>query len=193
MVGPRFLSLRESLFVEEFVSQFGVDTLNRLQDSFDTDNTFLGGEVGVEIKRQRNNFYWRTNARIAIGATHQELRVNGTTLRQQGGNEAVLFPGGLLAQRTNSGKWQRNQFSVVPQSEIEVGWRTKGGWEISLGYNFMYWSQVLRVTDQVDRNLNPNLLPPELANFSGAGSPAPRLLEDSYLAHGLSFGIEKTW
>lgn len=192
-IGPRFLSLRESLFMEEFVSQFGLDSQNRLTENFDTDNTFLGGEIGFQIERQKKSFFYRGGFSLALGATHQELVVSGQTTRQQNSNAAVAFPGALLAQRTNSGKWQRNEFTFIPQSNFTIGWRTKSGWELSAGYNLLYWSDVLRVANQVDTSLNPDLLPPEVANFSGAGAPQVLLSDDSYLAHGLSFGIEKRW
>ena len=38
------------------------------------------------------------------------------------------------------------------------------------GYSFMYWSNVVRPGDQIDRNLNPNLIPTS-ATFGGPATP----------------------
>lgn len=190
-VGPRFASLRDSLFLEEYVtgSQGGVQ--NILIDSFRTENAFLGGELGLKLQHQTDKMFLRGNLGIALGVTRQELEVYGSTTRITGQGATTQFPGGLLAQRTNSGSFSRNRFSVMPQAELKIGFATRWGWEITAGYNIFYWSKVLRATEQIDPSLNPNLLPPEVVPFTGSQQPTTLLKESGYLAHGISFGLEK--
>lgn len=192
-IGPRFVSLKDSLYAEEFItgSQQGVQNL--LRDTFKTDNTFFGGELGLQLQRRTNRTFVRGGLRLALGATQQELEINGRTTKTTGQGAATDFTGGLLAQRTNSGSTSRNRFSVIPQGEFTLGYETRWGWELTVGYNILYWTKVLRATEQIDTTLNPNLLPPEVVPFSGANRPAHVLKESGYLAHGISLGIEKRY
>lgn len=190
-VGPRFASLRESVFLEEYVTGSQAGVQNILVDSFRTDNAFLGGELGLQLQHQSDNIFLRGNLGLAMGVTRQELEVYGTTTRLTAQGASTQFPGGLLAQRTNSGSFSRNRFSVMPQAELMIGLETRWGWEVTVGYNLFYWSNVLRATEQIDPSLNPNLLPPEVVPFSGSQQPSTLLQESGYLAHGVSFGLEK--
>ena len=54
------------------------------------------------------------------------------------------------------------------------------------GYNFMYWSNVVRPGDQIDRNINPNLAPVFGGTAGGVGAAAPARLnrETDFWAHG---------
>lgn len=190
-VGPRFASLKESMFLEEYVTGSQTGVQNILVDSFKADNAFLGGEIGLQLERQTRNTFVRGSLALALGMTRQELEVYGNTTRITAQGATTQFPGGLLAQRTNSGSFSQNRFSVMPQAELKVGYKTRWGWEITAGYNLFYWSKVLRATEQIDTNLNPNLLPPEVVPFTGSQQPALVLKESGYLAHGISFGLEK--
>ena len=57
-------------------------------------------------------------------------------------------------QATNSGSFTRNEFSVVPEIGINLGYNVTQNLRLFAGYNFLYWTNVLRVADQVDTTLN---------------------------------------
>jgi hypothetical protein len=58
-----------------------------------------------------------------------------------------------------------------------------------VGYNFLYWSNVIRPGNQVDRVINPNLLPP--ANgLGGPNRPTFEFHGSDFWAQGVSFGLE---
>ena len=70
---------------------------------------------------------------------------------------------------------------------------------VSVGYNFLYWSSVVRPGEQIDRRLDvtqiPNFSPPPSPPFGPTLPTNPqvpqRLLKDSdFWAHGLTAGIE---
>ena len=189
--GPRFASLKDAIFMQEYVTGNQSGIQNVLRDSFKTDNAFLGGEVGVRLQRQTNSGFIQGNLGLALGMTRQELESFGDTTKRTSQGATTHFPGGLLAQRTNSTAISRNRFSVMPQAEFKIGFETAWGWDMTVGYNVFYWSKVLRATEQIDTNVNPNLLPPETVPFTGPQQPSVLLKESGYLAHGIAFGLEK--
>ena len=103
--------------------------------------------------------------RMAIGSTHQSVLIDGsTTISGSSVSTAITSQdatGGLLAQRTNIGEYTRNRFAVVPELGVTLGYAMTPQWRATLGYTFLYWSSVVRPGDQIDRNVNPNLFPPE--------------------------------
>lgn len=195
-IGPRFASLRDRLSVNE--STTSLDTGDRfdISDSFGTKNRFYGGELGLYASSQRRRFTLDGGIRVALGVTQQDLDVSGRTVFTPGPNTAepgTSLPGGLLAQRTNSGSFDRSKFSVVPQFDVSVGYKLTDTWRFSVGYNLMYWNSVLRATEQIDTELNPNLLPPEQNPLTGPLKPAALFNDSEYFAQGISIGLEKRW
>ncbi|MEZ6123024.1 MAG: BBP7 family outer membrane beta-barrel protein [Planctomycetaceae bacterium] len=188
--GPRFLNLKDGFVAEEFATR---DNYYHITDLFQTENTFVGGEIGLQLRHRLNRFFWQVGGRQALGATQQELDVAGMTQQTSPAGTLVNATGGLLAQRTNSGHWSRNRFSAVPQLDLNLGWTTRWGWDITAGYSLLFWNNVLRATEQIDSTLNPNLFQLETIPLTGASRPAHFLRESDYLAHGITFGIEKRW
>jgi hypothetical protein len=61
-----------------------------------------------------------------------------------------------------------------------------------VGYTFLYWSEVSRPGNQIDRALNPTQIPGPTGSpaLVGAPRPAPLNSSTSYRAQGLNFGLE---
>ena len=94
------------------------------------------------------------------------------------------FPVGLLARSTNSGKYQQNQFAVLPEVGATFRYRLLPRLEATIGYHFLYWSRVARAGDQIDLALD--LAEP----FSGAPLPRFSFEMTDFWAQGLDFGLE---
>jgi hypothetical protein len=191
-IGPRFVTLRDSFSFNEYLSSPQTQAQYNLYDSFSTKNEFWGCELGLFGSRQRRRWSLDGAVRLAIGGTKQQLDVNGQTTVTQAGI-TTTSSGGFLAQRTNSGSFDRNRFTVIPQFDIALGYQMTETWTASVGYSLMYWGRVLRATDQIDPAVNPGLLPPEQIPLTGDLRPEARLDETGYLAHGLTIGLEKRW
>jgi hypothetical protein len=95
--------------------------------------------------------------------------------------------------RATSAAFERDRFSVIPEVGINLGYQITDGLKIFVGYNFLYWSNVVRAADQIDRTLDINQIP----NFRGTTNPpAPQrrpfvpFKETSFIAHGLTAGLE---
>ena len=194
LIGYRWLQLDESLSVSE---QLTSTIPNRqgafsIHDGFRTFSQFNGFDFGGSYRRSRGLWSLDLLAKLAIGATRQTVTIDGST-RITSGTTTTSHDGGLLAQRTNSGEFKRDRFSVVPELGATLGYRLTPQLQATLGYTFIYWSNVVRPGDHVSRDLNPNLLPPEATPFTGAERPQFAFVDSDYWIQGISFGGEYRW
>jgi hypothetical protein len=162
-------------------------------DQFGTRNNFYGGQFGVDWEWRFGRAYLGVTGKLAMGVMHEEVSINGvTTLIPAATGVPVSAPGGLLALPSNMGNYSRNQFAVIPEVGLKVGYQITNHLSAYMGYNFMYVSNVVRPGDQIDRAINSNQLP-----FRGtgglAGGPArPTFVfrDTSFWAQGLMWGLE---
>jgi hypothetical protein len=98
-----------------------------------------------------------------------------------------------LALPSNIGNFTRDQFAIVPEIGVNVGWHPTSHLRLFVGYNFLYWSNVLRPGDQIDRVLDITQIP----NFNTNGTnPSPQLRpvvpfkDVGFWAQGATFGLE---
>ena len=102
-----------------------------------------------------------------MGNNHEVVDIAGSTVTQQPNGLMTPYSGGILAQRTNSGLFSRDQLSFVPEVGINLGYRLTEHLQATIGYSFIYWTHVVRPGDQINSRLNPNLFPPERVPFTG--------------------------
>jgi len=193
-LGWRFFQLKESLGIQEDLTSLRTSAPGSfiLNDNFRTRNQFNGAELGVHWMGRRG--YWSLDMlmRMGLGNTRQEVIINGTTQATQNGN-TTTSNGGLLAQRTNSGTFERNQFGVVPELGTTLGYQVTQRMRLTAGYSFIYWSNVVRPGDQIDTTVNPNLLPPENPTQTAFLNPRFTFQDSDYWVQGLSLGGEYRW
>ena len=101
-----------------------------------------------------------------------------------------VTPGGIFSQATNIGQQSRNVFAVVPEAQIQLGYRTQSGIRFFVGYDFLYVSNVVRPGDQIDTTLNftgnPALIPG--STLTGAARPSAMFNGSSLWAQGVKIG-----
>ena len=193
VAGYRYLRLDDSLRVVERSSlnpggQFDIT------DRFDTQNTFNGFDFGMVLKHQRGCWSFDVLSRIALGNTRSEVDIAGNTVITPTGAAAQRFAGGILAQRTNIGHYQADEFAVVPELGLNVGYQLNPCWKLTAGYTWLYWSRVARAGNQIDRDLNPDLIPEEVdPPASSHLRPEFHFVHDDFWAHGIRLGVEGCW
>ncbi len=115
---------------------------------------------------RRTRGFWTMDAliRLAIGNTRQTVTINGqTTINDPTNTPAVqTLPGGLLTQTSNIGTYRQDEFAVVPELNLNLGYQLTDHFRVMLGYTAIYWSNVVRPGQQISLDVNPNLLPPQL-------------------------------
>src|SRR5262249_27227243 len=179
-------------------------TLNEIDvtDFFGTHNVFQGGQVGFDFEYAYHRWVFSGFAKCGIGVTHEILNIQGNSaLITTAGAAANVVPGGLLAVASNIGSSSTNQFAVMPEGKLQLGYRIFRNITVSVGYDFEYLSRVIRPFDQIDIGVNPKQVPTSfgtppgganLQNVAGFGAATPGIAErpfrtftqSDFFAHG---------
>jgi hypothetical protein len=195
LLGARYMRLRESLDITENLlippnSPALAGTQIFLNDHFATRNWFVGGQLGLRQQFIWSNWQLDLIGKVALGNTHQRANIDGATIITPPGAAPSAFTGGLFALPTNIGEYNRDQFSVVSEAGITLGYRINENWRVTAGYTMIYWSNVARPGDQIDRVVNATQLPPRNGPFNGSARPLFQFADTNFWAHGVSFGLE---
>jgi hypothetical protein len=200
-LGYRHLNLTERLNITEFITANGaqapdpVGTRVVVGDRFETRNQFHGGQVGYLWNRRAGRWDLDARASVALGVTHQILTIDGFQQRTRPGEATQVFRGGLLAAGPNLGRFTDNKFSVVPEATFNLGYMVSPSVRLYVGYNFLYWNNVIRPGDQIDRTVDVTFVPNPPANVppSGQFRPQPLFRQSDLWVQGIQFGAELRW
>jgi len=183
LAGARFLSFDEKILVNQTTTQlpdaFGTpgptDVIN---ENFTCYNRFYGGQAGAQMEYQLGPVYLEFVGKVAFGETNQAVNITGSTVQTNPPDPFLNLPGvvasnnALLVQPGNSGHFTRNQFSVIPEGQFNIGWAFNDNVMLRAGYNVIVWDHVVRPGDQINRNINiqplgfPGLILPNAPTFS---------------------------
>ncbi len=204
IAGFRYLDLREGLDIHEFATSLkavpgipAFDPGNQLSltDSFHTHNRFYGGQVGLDGDLRRGRWTFGGKAQVALGVTSQTIDIAGSQTVVTPAGQVTTVPGGLLALASNSGHFHRDRFGVVPEVGLRVGYYITPNVRVFVGYDFLYWSNVVRPGDQVDTSVNVTQIPnfgsaPAFAPPSNLVRPIVPFRATGFWAQGINAGIE---
>jgi hypothetical protein len=197
LAGFRYLELDEGVNMTQngIVTPIPVDVLGRpmltgttrftREDEFDTHNRFYGGQIGARAEYHCCRFFANATAKVALGGTRQISGINGSTATLVPGEPGLVRPGGFYAQPSNSGHTGNDEFSVVPEVALNVGFEVNCHLRARFGYTFIYWTEVFRPGDQIDQTVNFNQGPGLLPN-----RPLNLERDHNFWAQGLNFGVE---
>ncbi len=205
LAGFRNINLDESLTITENV--MGLPTapapftnqLITVTDRFATQNHFYGGNLGADARWYWGRWSVDVRGQVALGDTVQILDIHGSQhfvpgIATASGLVVQNFTGGLLALPSNIGHFTHNVFSVVPEIGVNLGYQILPNLRGFVGYNFLYWSNVIRPGTSIDRVVDltqvPNFLPNPSAVPPAPGHPAAVFHEVGFWAQGLTFGLE---
>lgn len=188
-VGYRYLHLRDKLQIASTsvgAGNFAGFTFTT-SEAFATTNHFHGLDLGLngEIRQGPWSLEWL--AKVAVGATFNELSINGSSGVTTGGVTTVTA-GGLLAQPTNIGDFSRTRLAAVPEFSAKLGYQITPAIRVFAGYDVMYWTGVVRPGGAIDTTVNVTQIGG--GALVGAARPAPQFDTSNYWAHGANFGIK---
>jgi hypothetical protein len=189
LIGYRHVSLDDDIrFTENLrsLSNVALGTVN-LSESFETENSFQGIEIGVIREVPMGRFWFETVTKVALGTNAQKVRISGSTELIEAGVPET-FTGGLLAQRSNIGNYERDEFAVVPELGATLGFHVTPRFSLTVGYTFVYFSNVVRAGDQIDTDLNPGLVPIEDDPLLGPLRPEFVFRQTDFFAQGITVG-----
>jgi hypothetical protein len=187
LTGFRTLGLDESVGISEDLLANG--TSIREADGFSTHNNFYGGQFGLNWNCRRGRWTLDVLGKVALGDTHESTNISGFTTRTIGG-VSMTESGALLAQQSNIGHFTKDTFSVVPEVGVKLGYQITPRLKFTVGYTFLYWSQVARAADQIDTVVNVTQLPFSTTGLIGPARPAFFGRTQDFWAHGISVGLE---
>jgi hypothetical protein len=196
--GFRYADLRETLLIHNSSTDLVFGNTESINDFFGTRNQFYGAQIGGRFTIGGDRLAVDLAGTFAIGSTHEVVQVEGTTT-QLGPNAVTppglgTFRGGYFAQPSNIGLFTKNQFTVMPTVELKIGYLLTDWLRASVGYDFLYWSQVVRPGNQMDHSINltqnPVLSPTGVGGLVGPAVPAQQFNRSDFWAHGVTFGLE---
>ena len=194
LAGFRWYNLSDSLGVHENLQELATDSpipgaAFDIHDNFSARNDFYGTEIGLRSNIYRGRWSLEILTKIAMGNTHEVVNVNGTTAVTAPGQTPMNYNTGILAGPANSGTFQRDVFTMIPEINLELSYELSCHWRTYVGYNALFWGSVSRSADQVDLNLDPRNFPPPQAG----GLPFPQFPGRlaSFWAQGVTMGLER--
>jgi len=108
-----------------------------------------------------------------------------------------FYPGFVYSQPTNIGSFHHDVFSFVPQVQFKLGYDLLSNVRATVGYDFLYWTNVVRPGQQIDRTVNISQTPPDafggVNQLIGAPRPMPLSNRSDFWAQGISAGLEFRW
>jgi len=158
-------------------------------DQIDGHNIFYGVQIGLRADWSRGPVFVESIGKVALGQTNEVIKINGVQVVNVDG-VPTSGPGGFYAQSTNSGRFTKSVFAVLPELTVRTGWQYKTSrWFV--GYNFLYLSRLARPGDQIDEQLIPPSRTFGIAE-SRIATPHPILpfRQSDFWAQGLVIGAE---
>jgi len=130
--------------------------------------------------------------KIALGDSHETVSINGSTQQTPPGGTTTSVPGGLLALSSNIGRYTKDEFAAVPELGINFGYQINPLVRAYVGYSFIYLSDVARPGDQINRSVNPALVPTSTTYGTASTPAAPGFTfqRTEFWAQGVNFGLE---
>jgi hypothetical protein len=203
IVGFRYLNLTESLELDDqlapltsgaltFLGQ-PVDTSSTMVDfdRFETTNNFYGGQLGTRMEWTWGRWSLDLTSKLALGTTQEKAIVSGGTTVYPASGPGTSATGGILATTANIGEYYQSPFAVVPELDLNLAYAITPHLSARIGYSFIYWSNVLRPGDQVNRVVSPNLIPSDVSyGQAGPNQPQYQFNTTSYWAQGLNVGLD---
>ena len=192
LAGVRFLRLAEDLNLGyESVGVSGVyaGQYGTANDAFSTQNSFDGGGLGVRGRYSQGPVSVEASVRVAVGASVEVLNVSGgySVVNFQGA--ARSGPEGVFAQPANEGRYSSTHFAVVPEVQLKVGYDITPSIRVTVGYTFLYDSNVIRPGDQIDRNIPKGQTFQQGGNTVSTTSPARLFRTTDFFAQGMNVGL----
>jgi hypothetical protein len=159
-----------------------------IHDNFNAKNEFYGGELGLRTKIYRGRWSFAILTKMAIGNTHETVNINGQTVITPTAGSSAVYNYGILASGTNSGIYQRDDFTIIPELNLELGYQLTQHWRMYVGYDILYWACVAKAADQIDLNADPRNFAP--AQSGALPFPAYPGRLSSFWAQGINIGGE---
>jgi len=174
-------------------------------DEFDTRTHFYGGQVGARAEYHWGAFFVSGALKVGLGDNVEKVVIGGsTTVVPPSSRRAAAFrlptrgptgrvtSGGVLTEPSNIGEYNADEFVVIPEVAVSVGYQITGHVRVFVGYDFLFWSDAVRSGNQIDRAVNPAVLRAlfPTGHATSPDQPSFSFHQTSFWAQGGTFGVE---
>jgi hypothetical protein len=156
------------------------------RDDFLFHNQFRGAQLGLRLEYEYSNFSVQLTGKMGLGVVHEVQNVSGSSTLL-GAGPAVTLPGGILVPN-GSHRAVHDQFAVLPEADLRLGYELNGCISFQVGYSFLWLNRAVRPSDGLlPVNTAGSPTSPQFATNTAGGSVP--FTERGFFAHGVSFGI----
>ena len=164
-----------------------------IADRFQVTNRFNGGFIGLRGECRYGMWTLNTTAKFGVGNMHQMLQIQGTTsfINPQTGNSGAAY-GGLYANSSNIGKFDNDEFAVIPDISLNVGINLTKQVSAYVGYTVIYVNRVARPGDQLNPVIDSTTVPfsPNYGNLGSVPGTARLFNQNEFWLQGVNFGFQ---
>jgi hypothetical protein len=193
VAGVRYLDLAENFSLTcdiegeggPYAGQFGI-----VWDRFETRNQFLGGNFGLRARYKEGPLGVEMTGLVAPGVNRQTETISGGFTSANFSAPMDAGPEGVFSQPSNDGRYTYDKFCIVPELQFKISYALTSWLRASIGYDFMYMSNVIRPTDQINRELPKGQTFNQADPTVSTTSPSVIYKATDFFAQGVSFGLE---
>jgi hypothetical protein len=202
LVGFKFLSLEESLQINDFSNSLGgtVNFAGRsflrpaatyTEDRIGTFNHFYGGLIGLRGSWHVQAFTFSLTGKLGIGSTNETVTLDGSTSLVGPLPTPITAGGGFFATTNNPGRFTQSSFAVAPEGSFQFSAQITRHVSVNAGYTFIYLSRVVRPGDQLPTTIPPNQIvtSPTFGSAFRTGQLPVTMNQTDFFTHGLNIGF----
>ena len=156
-----------------------------VEDNFDAENDFHGGQFGFAGSYREGCWSFNSLIKVGFGSLRRRANLSGSTTTTIDAATAV-DPNGLLVRSTNAGQATDHTFGWVPELDFSLGWHRYRNFDITVGYHVIAVTDAIQVSNTIDPALRVNLSDPPI----GEQRPFIGLSFDTYYVQGIHFGLQ---
>ncbi len=161
-------------------------TVVESEDRFRAQNDFDGGEIGLMAQGFDGRISWNLMTKLGLGNTRQKMTISGQTVTTVPGFGSATSNQGLLALDSNSGVYEDDQFTLVPELSLSMGYSLTNLVQLSVGYTLMYWDHVVLSGGAPSDTINPTQINGPVI---GPAVPTYTLEDESFWVQALTCGV----
>ncbi len=194
LAGGTFLQLSESFNLTGDIEGLATSDLYAGQsgysvDEFKTRNRFYGATLGLRGRYSYGPLFLEGTGRVSFGASQEVLTVNGGYADFHAPFANSSGPYGIFAMPANEGRFSQTHFAVVPQAQVKLGYNITPSIALTVAYDFLYDSNVIRPGDEINRNVPKGQTYQQDGTSPSLTSPARLFRTTDFFAQGVSIGL----
>lgn len=180
-------------------------------DSIKVYNHFIGPQIGFNGEFRHNRWSVFGTGKLGIGVLHQVAKIQSNTtqtitseLATQNSSGQITTTtttnttnsaGGLLFSPYDNTKYDRNQFGLLPEINVKLGYDVTDRLKFTVGYDFLLLANVLRAPQQTqivpyNNQLNYTANNQNLTNTQSLQVPAFQYNTSNLIINGLNIGAQ---